>query len=193
MKRWLLISLFLLTAGGLAAAQVDQLPQGQNAPGANQAPPRDDEPRPAGVSSSHDTRIDITPPKDDIKDHPKSAGEANDQDQDKNESDVQEMHPWDPHKALKDIEVGDYYFRLKNYRAALDRYREALFYKPDDAIANFRLGQSLEKLEEDDEAVTHYQAYLKILPHGPLSKEAEKAIQKLRPEKSQTSQATPSR
>ena len=64
------------------------------------------------------------------------------------------MHPWDPHKAAKDIEVGDFYFRRRNYRAALDRYREALVYKPDDAIANFRLGESFEKLDQPDEAMT---------------------------------------
>ena len=41
--------------------------------------------------------------------------------------DVSEFHPWNPHKAAKDIEVGDYYFKeRKNYRAAADRYREAL-------------------------------------------------------------------
>lgn len=99
------------------------------------------------------------------------------------------MHPWNPHKAAKDVEVGDFYFRRKNYRAALNRYQEALLYKPDYAIANFRLGETFERLEQTEEAVSHYQAYLKVLPHGPLSKDAEKAIQKLTTEKSQTSQS----
>ena len=40
--------------------------------------------------------------------------------------DVQEFHPYDPHRASKDIEVGDFYFKKKNYGAALERYREAL-------------------------------------------------------------------
>jgi len=190
MSRWYLVALFLLVVGGLAVAQVEPLPPSEQGPGKNEAPPRDDEVRPAGVSSSHDTRIDISPPKDDAKDHPGSASPTTHSGED--ESDVQEMHPWDPHKAAKDIEVGDFYFRRKNYRAALDRYREALFYKPDDTLANFRLGECFERLDQADEAVTHYQAYLKILPHGPLSKEAEKAIQKLGPgEKSQASQNTP--
>ena len=60
-------------------------------------------------------------------------------------SDVQEMHPWDPHKAAKDVEVGDFYFKRKNYHAALERYKEALIYKPNDALANFRLAECLEK------------------------------------------------
>ena len=93
--------------------------------------------------------------------------------------DVQECHPWDPHKAIKDIEVGDFYFKKKNYRAALDRYREALVYKPNDALANFRMGECLEKLKQPEEARVHYEQYLKILPHGPLAPEAEKALRKL--------------
>jgi len=143
---------------------------------------------PPGVSSSRDTRIDTSAPPEDAKDHPNSYIETSDVDDKKQDNDVQEMHPFDPHKAAKDIEVGDFYFRRKNYRAAEERYREALFYKQDDAIANFKLGESLAKLDKDDEAITHYQAYLKVLPHGPLAKDAEKAIQKLRPEKSENSQ-----
>jgi len=93
---------------------------------------------------------------------------------------VQEFHPYDPHRALKDIEVGDFYFKKRNYRAALDRYREALFYKPNDALANFRMAQSLEKLTQSDEAVEHYQEYLKILPNGPQAEEARKGLERLK-------------
>jgi tetratricopeptide (TPR) repeat protein len=144
----------------------------------------------AGVSSSRDTKVDISPPKDDAKNHPNSAAAVADaearvasESEDSEDSDVQEMHPWDPHKAAKDIEVGDYYFKQKDYRGALSRYREALFYKPDDAIANFRMGECLAKMNKPGEAELHYQAYLKILPDGPLSKDARKALEKLDQEK----------
>src|ERR1051325_1677970 len=70
----------------------------------------------AGESSSRSTKIDLSPPKDDAKDHPDSDSPDV---QDAN-GDVQEMHPWDPHKAMKDLEVGDFYFKRKNYKAALD-------------------------------------------------------------------------
>ena len=95
-------------------------------------------------------------------------------------SDVQELHPWDPHKAAKDIEVGDFYFKKKNYRAALERYKEALVYKPNDAVAEFHLAECFDKTENFTEAITHYQEYLKILPHGPYAADAEKALQKLK-------------
>jgi tetratricopeptide (TPR) repeat protein len=138
--------------------------------------------RESGESSSRDTRIDLSPPSNDAKDHPFSGAAISDataDDSAPDASDVQEMHPWDPHKALKDIEVGDFYFKRKNYKAAMDRYREALVYKDNDAIANFRLAQCLEKFNQPAEARQHYEQYLKILPHGPLSEDAHKAIEKL--------------
>jgi tetratricopeptide (TPR) repeat protein len=79
----------------------------------------------------------------------------------------------------KDVEVGDFYFKRKNYRAAADRYKEALVYKPNDALVNFRAAQCLEKLKQPEEARVHYEQYLKTLPHGPLAPEAEKALDKL--------------
>jgi tetratricopeptide (TPR) repeat protein len=95
-------------------------------------------------------------------------------------SDVQEFQAWDPHKAAKDVEVGDFYFKKKNYRAALGRYKEALVYKPNDAVANFRLAECQEKMGNPAEALTQYQEYLKILPHGPLSADAQKALERLK-------------
>ena len=75
--------------------------------------------------------------------------------------------------------MGDFYFRQNNYKAALSRYQEALLYKPNDAVANFRSAQCFEKLNSPQDAVEHYQAYLKVMPHGPLSRDAEKALAKL--------------
>jgi len=117
-------------------------------------------------SSSKDTRIDLSPPRNDQKNHPMSGVAISDAEE--SASDVQEFHPWDPHKAAKDVEVGDFYFKRKNYRAALERYKEALIFKPNDAIANFRLAECSEKVGTTSDAITHYQEYPKILPHGHL-------------------------
>ncbi len=132
----------------------------------------------AEASSSRDTRVDISPPKDDDKDHPESkaavAGlEASDN---ADTSGVQEFHPWSPMKALKDVEVGDFYFKRKNYKAALERYREALYYKEGDAVASFRLAECQEKLGDKAEAKKYYEQYLKILPDGPLAKDAHAGL-----------------
>jgi len=136
--------------------------------------------RAAEESSSKDTRVDLSPPKDDEKNHPMSAAAVSDAQE--APSDVQELHPWDPHKAAKDVEVGDYYFKRKNYKAAIERYKHALIYKQDDAIATYRLAESLDKTGNPTEAVTYYRGYLKILPHGPYAADAEKALARLAPD-----------
>ncbi len=119
-------------------------------------------------SSSHDTKVDLSPPPDDAT-HPGSAAA----------SDVEEFHAYDPHKAEKDVEVGDFYFKRKNYKAAISRYRGALKWKPNDAIATFHLAQALDKSGDAEGARENYEAYLKILPHGPNAPEAQKALQRL--------------
>lgn len=152
----------------------------------NSAPPRSDRVTAdelsdeAGLSSSKDSQIDLSPPADDEKAHPQSSEMLMDAEAGDSTPDVSEFHPWDPHKAAKDVEVGDFYFKRKNYHAAEDRYREALLYKNNDAIATFRLAVCLEKLDQPDQARKEYEGYLKILPHGPQAEDAQKAIERLK-------------
>jgi tetratricopeptide (TPR) repeat protein len=155
------------------------------APNPNLAPPRSDHvdasslADDAGESSSKDTQIDLSPPPDEAKEHPQSSDLLKDE-ADFGGRDINELRPWDPHKAAKDIEVGDYYFRRKNYIGAESRYREALLYKDNDAVATYKLAVCLERLNRSDEALTEYESYLKILPYGPESAEARKAIERLK-------------
>jgi tetratricopeptide (TPR) repeat protein len=149
-------------------------------------PPRSDEVHvqdlgsAVGESSSKDTPVDLSAPADDEKKHPQSsAAVANAEAESPEEGGVTELHSWDPHKAAKDIEVGDFYFKRKNYRAAEARYRDALLYKDNDAAATIRLALCLEKLGILDDARAEYESYLRILPHGPQAREAEKAIARL--------------
>jgi tetratricopeptide (TPR) repeat protein len=142
--------------------------------GRNNAPPRSDDQRQsqAGDSSSKDSKIDLSPPKGDDVIHREDDPPDN--------SDVMEAKPWNPHKAAKDIEVGDYYAKRKNYRGAISRYREALEYKPKDAEATFKLAKALEASKVDDEALQRYMEYLKILPQGEFAKEAQEAVGRLK-------------
>jgi tetratricopeptide (TPR) repeat protein len=132
-----------------------------------------------GESSSKETQIDLSPPPDDAKTHPQSADALMDATAASSGS-VGEFHSWDPHKAAKSVEVGDFYFKKRNYRAAESRYREALKYKDNDAIATFRLAVCLEKLERPDDARAEYESYLRILPHGPEAETAQKAVERLK-------------
>ena len=145
-----------------------------------------------GESSSKDTQIDLSAPPDDAKAHPQSSDVLRDaEDASSGGSSVGEFHSWDPHKAAKSVEVGDFYFKRKNYRAAEDRYREALSYKDNDAIATFRLAVCLEKLERPEDARAEYESYLRILPHGPEAEESRKAIERLK--RAAASSAKPAR
>jgi tetratricopeptide (TPR) repeat protein len=156
------------------------------APNPNLEPPRSDsvnirdvpEAEP-GESSSKETQIDLSPPIEDLKAHPKNSENPADSAA-SDGGDVAEFHAWDPHHAAKDIEVGDFYFKRKNYAAAESRYREALYYKDNDAVATYQLAVCLEKLQRPDEAREQYQNYLKILPHGPQTEDAKKALDRLK-------------
>lgn len=131
-----------------------------------------------GESSSKETQVDLSPPPDDVKAHPKASGVPTDEST-SGSDEVTEFHPWDPHRAAKDIEVGDFYFKQKNYVAAESRYREALYYKDNDAMATYRLAVCLEKQDRPAEAREQFENYLKILPYGPKAEEVKKAIARL--------------
>ncbi len=94
-------------------------------------------------------------------------------------SDVRELHPYDPHRADKDVEVGDFYFKRGNLRAAESRYAEALDFMPHHAVAMFKLAETEAKLGKAAQAREHYQGYLKILPQGEFAKAAREALARL--------------
>lgn len=119
-------------------------------------------------SSSKQTQIDLSPPPNDAAKHPDSEI-----------PEVTEMHTWNPHKAEKDIEVGEFYLKRKNYRAAEDRFREALEYKPGDAVATYRLAEALDGLGQYPEAIKNYYEYLKIPSNDKFAPDAKKALARL--------------
>ncbi len=132
---------------------------------ANSAPPRSD-----NESSSRQTQIDLSPPQGDLLAHPDGGHVADE---------ALGVSEWNPMRAIKDVEVGDYYYNAGNYKAALSRYREALRYKPRDAVATFKLAQALEKMKAFDEARVRYEEYLAILKDGPKAADARKALERL--------------
>lgn len=181
LRRSLLLSVVLVCA--LAWGQGAPTAEGKSGapPPKNPPPPRSQPVEDPNESSSRDTLIDLSNPD---ATPPSSEGEEADN------SDVQEMHPYDPHRAEHNVEVGDYLMKRKSYRAAESRYREALEYKPNDAIATFRLAAVLEKMGALEEARQRYQEYLKILPHGPLAVDAKKALERLKSKKETPKQAS---
>jgi tetratricopeptide (TPR) repeat protein len=180
--RYSVIAVFCLTCvlAGRAAAQdsppVEQLPTDKSSPAPKdnaKAPPRSDN-VPVGESSSTQTQIDVSPPANDTKAHPEAGLETG------ADSDVDEFTPYNPMKAMKAVEVGDYYLKQGNTRAAISRYREALDYKPHDAEATFKLAEVLNKTGDLPGAAQSYEDYLKVLPNGPHAKKAREGLDKLK-------------
>jgi tetratricopeptide (TPR) repeat protein len=167
-----LFALCVLVTSGLIAQDTPSKP-------ADSKPPDSDSQ--SQESSSRDSRVDVSPPQDDSKNHPNSESAVSDLTP-KPPSDttgVQEFHTFEPMKSKKDIDVGDFYFRRKNYKAALDRYKEALYYKENDALATYRIAVCQEKLGDKAEARMFYEQYLKLLPEGPLAKDAHAALNRI--------------
>src|SRR5271157_229507 len=186
--RILILAIVCFCLYGTALAQsneeegpITRVPVDRSAPAPKdnrKAPPRSDQLAP-DESSSKQTQIDVSPPSGDAK-----RADA--------ESEFNEFHPWDPHKAMKCIEVGDYYYKQGNYRAAISRYQEALEWKPKDAEATYKLGEVQEKSGDLSGALASYQNYLKILPKGPYAVKAQQGIDRLKSKAGATSaQAAP--
>ena len=81
--------------------------------------------------------------------------------------------------AAHNVEVGDYYFKGKNYSAALLRYNDALEEKPGDAAIHVRVGRTLEKLNQPPRAIQQYKAAQKLGGPEKWSDEAKSALSRL--------------
>ena len=135
--------------------------QPQEGESSSQADPEPDVER--GESSSKDSQIDLNA-------GPRGAAPTP----------VADTEPhWDPHRASKDIEVGNYYLKQKNYRAALERFRDALLYKPDDAEATYGLAVTQERMDLFAQAYKSNSKYLEVQPHGPMAKESEEGMKRM--------------
>ena len=136
----------------------------------NDPPPGMLDAEPVGESSSKDSQIDLNAGPDSSTPATLAASD----------------YPFDPHRAAKDVEVGNWYLKLKNYRAALDRFHDALLYKPKDAEATYGLAVTQEKLELLLQSYQNYKEYLALLPEGPTAKEAREGVARLEPRIGQT-------
>ena len=83
---------------------------------------------------------------------------------------------FEPFKAEKSVEVGMYYLKKKNYDAAIERFQDALRFKPGFARPHLLLGRAYEKKGDFEDSILHYTAYLEILPNAEDAKKVRKKI-----------------
>jgi tetratricopeptide (TPR) repeat protein len=86
-----------------------------------------------------------------------------------------------PGQAKKDAEVGGFYLKQGNYQGALLRYQDATTADPTNVDAIFGRAEAERLLKKNAEAAKDYQLYLDIVPNGPRSKQALKALKTLPP------------
>jgi len=89
---------------------------------------------------------------------------------------------WDPLRAEKDLEVGQYYMRKGDVDAAIDRFQDATTAKPGYAIPFRYLGEAQEKKGLRKQAIASYSRYLDLYPHAEDADKIRKKIDKLRRE-----------
>src|SRR6059058_5433592 len=86
---------------------------------------------------------------------------------------------WDPLRAEKDLEVGQYYMRKGDVDAAIDRFQDATVAKPGYAIPFRYLAEAQEKKGLKKQAIKSYQRYLDLYPHAEDGDKVRKKIAKL--------------
>jgi len=126
-----------------------------------QDPPQESSSKPAG-------------PPDDMK--PKSTAKQKKNTATQNALD---QPTWDPLRAEKDLEVGQYYMKKGDVDAAIDRFQDATVAKPGYAIPFRFLGEAQEKKGLKKQAIKSYQRYLDLYPHAEDGDKVRKKIDKL--------------
>ncbi len=86
---------------------------------------------------------------------------------------------WDPLRAEKDLEVGQYYMKKGDLDAAIDRFQDATTAKPGYAIPFRFLAEAQEKKGLKKQAIKSYRRYLDLYPHAEDGDKVRKKIDKL--------------
>jgi Tfp pilus assembly protein PilF len=68
----------------------------------------------------------------------------------------------------------------ENLPGAYLRAKDAVRVQPDYSATHFALAQVAQKMKKKGEAISEYQAYLKLDPSGDKAKEAQRALEALR-------------
>jgi len=92
---------------------------------------------------------------------------------------------WDPLRAEKDLEIGQYYMHKGDLDAAIDRFQDATTAKPGYALPFRYLGEAQQKKGLKKQAIKSYQRYLELYPHAEDGEKVKKKIEKLYKETAQ--------
>ena len=85
----------------------------------------------------------------------------------------------DPDKARKAVEIGNFYYKRENYKAAEVRYREAILYGPEWPRGYEKLVRTLETMARYDQAIQACRDFLKAAPDSKKAPEFERRAKRL--------------
>jgi tetratricopeptide (TPR) repeat protein len=85
----------------------------------------------------------------------------------------------DPILCDKNINIGDFYFKQKNYAAAIRRYLDAIEYQADSARAHDALARAYQKNDQQAKAVAVYRQFIEKNPDSPQIAEFRTKLAKL--------------
>jgi len=101
------------------------------------------------------------------------------------ETNVEELKEYDPILASQNLKVGNYYFKKKNYDAAIQRYLDAIASQPDLIDAYAALARAYEKNGNLSKAIQAFKEFIQKNPDSPkvadFKSEAEKLEKKQSP------------
>jgi outer membrane protein assembly factor BamD (BamD/ComL family) len=89
---------------------------------------------------------------------------------------VKKEYSFNPLQAQKELQVGNYYFKGGNYRAALGRFREAIKWNENYAEAYLRMSEAYDKLKDPVEARKALGKYIELEPNGKQAEQARKRL-----------------
>ena len=85
----------------------------------------------------------------------------------------------DPAKARKAVEIGNFYYKRENYKAAEIRYREAILYGPEWPEGYEKLVKTLETMAEYGQAIQACRDFLEAVPDSKKAPEFKRRAKSL--------------
>ncbi len=93
--------------------------------------------------------------------------------------DVSTPKELNPFLSEQNLNIGNFYYKKKNYAAAIRRYLEAIEYLPDSVRAYEALARAYEKNDQPDKAIAAYKRFIEKNPDSPKSPEFLARLAKL--------------
>jgi tetratricopeptide (TPR) repeat protein len=93
---------------------------------------------------------------------------------------IPQQYSFNPVRSKRDVEVGNFYFKKGDWKAAAGRFREATLWNEGNADAWLHWGEAEEKRGSVKAARSAYEKYLALAPDAKNSADIKKRLEKLK-------------